>query len=153
MTISQISLLQVLITCSIVFNDKGTVAYVTSHGSWNKDNPDGYLVFALEFANGEPTHPANSTDAIIPILANVNNSGCPDNCFRPVALAFDKKGRLFVSADESGDIYVITRSDGGSVDDMETASGSSTPKSGASKRKAFWLRPSLLTALFVVLSI
>ncbi|KIW06982.1 uncharacterized protein PV09_02641 [Verruconis gallopava] len=113
----------------IKFNSNGSVAYVTSHGSWNRDNPDGYLVFALEFANGEPTHPANSTDAILPIMSNVNNSGCPDNCFRPVSLAFDSKGRLFVSADSSGAIFVITRADGSSVDALGNATSTSKPSS------------------------
>jgi hypothetical protein len=143
-----------LITSSIIFNDVGLVAYVTSHGSWDKQNPDGYLVFALEFANGEPTHPANSTDAIIPILSNSDNSGCPSNCFRPVALAFDSKGRLFVSADESGEIYVITRTNGGSVNDVSTptATGfpSSTPKSAASGlRPPAWWALIAATAIFL----
>lgn len=106
------------------------MAYVTSRGSWNRDQPDGYRVFALAFENGEPSEPANSTDAILPVFSNEDNSGCPDGCFRPVGLAFDSKGRLFVSADASGEIYVITREDGSGLT-AEAEPGSSPSGSGS----------------------
>jgi len=101
------------------------MAYVTSRGSWNRDQPDGYRVFALSFENGEPSEPANSTEAILPVFTNEDNSNCPDGCFRPVGLAWDSKGRLFVSADASGEIYVITREDGsGLTAEAQPGSGS-----------------------------
>ena len=31
------------------------------------------------------------------------------DCFRPAGLAFDAKGRLFMSSDETGELWVITR--------------------------------------------
>jgi hypothetical protein len=117
---------------SIKFTREGDLAYVTSRGSWNKEQPDGYRVFALAFENGEPTEPANSTEAILPIMTNEDNSGCPDGCFRPVGLAFDSRGRLFVTADASGEIYVITREDGSGLTaaaqtDSNSGSGSAQP--------------------------
>jgi hypothetical protein len=108
------------------FNAEGSTAWVTSHGSWNRDSPDGYLLFAIAFSSsgGNPTEPSDSTKAVIPIMSNVDNSKCPDGCFRPVGLAFDSKGRLFMSSDSTGEIYLITKTDGGSLQ-------SATPTSGA----------------------
>ena len=42
-------------------------------------------------------------------------------CFRPVGVAFDAKGRLYMSSDSTGEIYVIEREDGGSVDAVSAA--------------------------------
>ena len=82
----------------------------------NKDDPDGYLLYAVSFANGSPTEPSNSTTAVVPILSNADNRKCPNGCFRPVGLAWDSKGRLFMSSDRTGEIYVIGKDDGGSID-------------------------------------
>ena len=41
------------------------------------------------------------------IFTNADNSKCPGACFRPVGLTFDRQGRLFVSSDASGEIYVL----------------------------------------------
>jgi hypothetical protein len=40
-------------------------------------------------------------------MENSNANACSSNCFRPVGLDFDQKGRLFMSSDTSGEIYVI----------------------------------------------
>lgn len=37
-------------------------------------------------------------------------SACPDNCVRPVGLAFDPLGRLFGSSDTTGEIFMIESS-------------------------------------------
>ena len=34
-------------------------------------------------------------------------TACPDGCFRPVALAFDSKGRLFGTSDSTGEVRTI----------------------------------------------
>jgi len=96
----------------IKFNINGTAAWVTSHGSWDRRIPAGYLLFSVNFVNGQPSEPANSSTAAIPIVTNQNTSDCPNSCFRPVGLAWDSKGRLFMSSDATGEIYVITRTDG-----------------------------------------
>lgn len=33
-----------------------------------------------------------------------DNTKCPSECLRPVGLAFDGKGRLFVSSDSTGEV-------------------------------------------------
>jgi glucose/arabinose dehydrogenase len=115
------------------FNAEGTTAWVTSHGSWNKDSPDGYLLYAVGFSpsKGMPTEPADSTKAVIPIMSNVDNSKCPDGCFRPVGLAFDSKGRLFMSSDSTGEIYLITKTDGSSVQSASPTTGATATSSAA----------------------
>ncbi|KAF2429121.1 soluble quino protein glucose dehydrogenase [Tothia fuscella] len=111
----------------IAFNSKATAAYMTSRGSWNLANPDGYKVFAISFANGQPVHPASSTKAAIPILESGDLSSCKGvlamvglgTCyFRPSGIAFDPKGNLYVASEISGEVYVIQREDGASVDSV-----------------------------------
>ena len=41
------------------------------------------------------------------IFTNADNSKCPGACFRPGGMTFDRQGRLFVSSDASGEIYVL----------------------------------------------
>lgn len=96
----------------ILFNPNGTVAWITFHGSWNRDDPTGYKLSMVEFdaSTGAPTQPSTSTTAAIDIMINANNSACPDGCFRPVGLAWDSQGRLFMSSDATGEIYAIVRS-------------------------------------------
>lgn len=61
----------------------------------------------INFKNEEPVEPATSREAQIPVMENHNTASCPRSCFHPVGLAFDKKGRLYVSSDSSGEIHVI----------------------------------------------
>ena len=96
----------------IKFNPSGTVAWITFHGSWDRTDPSGYKVSAVDFANGSPSEPSNGTTALIDIMTNPDNSKCPDQCFRPAGLAWDSKGRLWMSSDATGEIWVITESGG-----------------------------------------
>jgi hypothetical protein len=109
----------------IKLNANGSTAWITSHGSWDRTDPAGYMVFAIDFdaGRGDPVAQSNSTTAAIPIVANQDNSKCPDNCFRPVGLAFDAKGRLFMTSDATGEIYVISKSDGSAVGNATVSSG------------------------------
>lgn len=50
-------------------------------------------------------------------MANADINDCPSGCFRPVGLAWDAQGRLFMSSDSTGEIYVITRTDGSTTED------------------------------------
>jgi len=104
------------------FNNSGTEGWVTFHGSWDRTNPVGYKVSLIAFENGSPVAPADSNTSTTDIFANVDNSKCPDNCFRPVGLAFDSQGRIFVSSDASGEVYVIVRDQAASG----TATGTTT---------------------------
>ncbi|KAI1520771.1 soluble quino protein glucose dehydrogenase [Pyrenophora tritici-repentis] len=107
----------------IKFNSNGTAAWVTMHGSWNREDPIGYKLSLVQFdGKGSPVAPANSTTAAIDIVSNLNLSACPGSCFRPVGLAWDAQGRLFMSSDSTGEIFVITKEDGSGVADVSEAS-------------------------------
>ncbi|KAF2745528.1 soluble quino protein glucose dehydrogenase [Sporormia fimetaria CBS 119925] len=96
---------------------KATAAFVTFHGSWNRDEPIGYKLSMIRFENGSPTEPSTSTDAAIDIVSNRDLLRCPDECFRPVGLAWGAGERLFMSSDSTGEIFVITRDEGSAGDD------------------------------------
>jgi hypothetical protein len=70
----------------------------------------------VAFSAGVPVAPSNSSASYTFIMRNADNTQCPQNCFRPVGLAFDSKGRLFMSSDKTGEIYMVTSEDGGSID-------------------------------------
>jgi hypothetical protein len=56
------------------------------------------------------------------IFANADNSQCPDNCFRPVGIDLDSQGRLFMSSDSTGELYVLVK-----VTTTTPTVGSATP--------------------------
>jgi glucose/arabinose dehydrogenase len=93
----------------IKFNSNATAAYITFHGSWDRSPPDGYRLSKIIFdpATGQPTEPSTSTTAAINVMSNPNNGNCPSRCFRPVGLAFDSKGRLFMSSDSTNEVWII----------------------------------------------
>jgi glucose/arabinose dehydrogenase len=91
----------------IKFTNDSSVAYVAFHGSWNRNPPDGYRVERVEFKGGKPVVPLDSRSAGVPVMENPSTGRCPSGCFRPVGLDFDAKGRLYVSSDSTGEIYVI----------------------------------------------
>ncbi|KAI4141464.1 MAG: hypothetical protein LQ341_003513 [Variospora aurantia] len=93
----------------IKFNNSATEAWVTFRGSWDRTSPVGYKLSVIPFANGEPVAGPDNKTAAIDILTNADNSRCPTNCFRPVGIAFDQQGRLFMSSDATGDIFVVMR--------------------------------------------
>ncbi|KAK0614683.1 soluble quino protein glucose/sorbosone dehydrogenase [Immersiella caudata] len=91
----------------IKFNANATSAYIAFHGSWNRSPPDGYRVMRVDFKSGQPVAEATSKTAQVPVMENINTASCPRSCFRPVGLDFDKKGRLYVSSDTSGEVHVV----------------------------------------------
>ena len=115
----------------------------------DRTEPSGYKVSLISFANGEPVAPANSNTSYTDIFANADNSACPGNCFRPVGLAFDSQGRMFVSSDASGEIYVVVRDE---TANSTTGSGSSGSSSG-SKPKSGAQRQGVLSATTLALSV
>lgn len=64
---------------------------------------------AFDAARGEPVAAAGSRDALTAVMTNADHSACPDGCFRPVGLAFDGQGRLWMASDSTGEIYVLQR--------------------------------------------
>ncbi|KAI4193806.1 MAG: hypothetical protein LQ350_008132 [Teloschistes chrysophthalmus] len=106
------------------FSADGAEAFISFHGSWDRNGSVGYKVSKVDFAHGSPLKtPAQSKSALTDIMSNVDVSKCGQivpyvwnkDCFRPAGLAFDKKGRLFMSSDETGEIWVITKVAGGKV--------------------------------------
>jgi len=75
---------------------------VSLHGSWNSSVPVGYKVVRL---NVEGRKVSNMEDFITGFIKGSSVSG------RPVDLIVDGDGRLFVSDDKAGLIYVITKTE------------------------------------------
>lgn len=115
--------------------------------------PVGYKLSMVPFANGNPiAHPDNKT-ATVDVLSNADNSVCPENCFRPVGIAFDGQGRLFLSSDASGEIYVVMKAQTSAATDGNTAtptdgnratpSPSATPSASLAIEKSVYLLMSI----------
>jgi hypothetical protein len=64
--------------------------------------------------DGQPTALQNSTNAVTDVITNPNLSNCPNQCFRPVGLAWDSAGRLWFSSDTTGEIFVLERTNSSS---------------------------------------
>ncbi|OIW24899.1 soluble quino protein glucose dehydrogenase [Coniochaeta ligniaria NRRL 30616] len=154
----------------IKFTADGSLAYVSFHGSWNRDEPVGYKLSVVSFANGEPVEAADSTEAAVDILSNADNTKCPGSCFRPAGLAIDAQGRVFMSSDATGEIYVLQRAEmtatgggggggggsstsGGGTLVTSTATTSTTPNAAARQapgKGLGWLVVTLTLSLSVV---
>lgn len=124
----------------LAFNTEASTAFITFRGSWNRENPAGYKLSVIPFntQTGLPSAPPNSTEGYTDIMSNEDESGCPDDCFRPVGLEWNADGtQLFMTADASGEIYLVYREDGSPVNDFtvaatETGNGNGTSGSGGS---------------------
>lgn len=115
----------------IKFNTSGREAWITFHGSWDRTQPVGYKVSVVSFnQNGDPVAPPDSMTAAVDIISNMDNSLCPNKCFRPVGLVFDTQGRILMSSDATGEIYMITKTNNAAAN--TTASATSAVSSTAS---------------------
>lgn len=85
-------------------------AFSSFHGSWNRSPPTGYKVVRIPWANNGPRAPSNSRNGYETIVGAPDMSKCPSGCIRPVGLAFDLLGRLFVASDETGEVFVVQNS-------------------------------------------
>ena len=120
----------------IIFSpaDDGNRAFISFHGSWNREHPAGYKLSYVDFVNGQPVEQRDSVTAARDVLTAPDVAACEEfgACFRPVGLAFDEGGeRLFVSSDATGEIWVVMRDGeeggGGGDGDGEGGDGSPTP--------------------------
>jgi len=146
----------------IKFNNSGTEAWVTFHGSWDRQVPVGYKLSVIQFKNGDPTEPNTSVTAATDIISNQNLTACPNGCFRPVSMAFDTRGRIFMSSDASGEIYMITRttasngistSTGSGTSSTSGSSSSSSPSATKSASAGATIHSSLLTGLGAIFTL
>ncbi|PNP47326.1 hypothetical protein TGAMA5MH_01142 [Trichoderma gamsii] len=116
----------------IKFNSNASEAFITFHGSWNRNDPTGYRIVSIAFdSNGQPTALQNSTDAVTDIITNANLTNCPDKCFRPVGLAWDSAGRLWFSSDATGEVFVLERTNSSSNGTSSGGSGGSSGGGGS----------------------
>ncbi|KAK7942884.1 uncharacterized protein PG986_011997 [Apiospora aurea] len=114
----------------IKFAPDGNTAFISFHGSWNRDNAAGYKLSAVAFSNGQPIEPPDSPKAVTSILSNADNGACPDGCFRPVGLALDGQGRVYMSSDSTGEIWVLKQGRGGGDGSEPSATGNAAPGRG-----------------------
>ena len=79
-------------------------AFVSQHGSWNRDVPVGYAVVRLPFdaAGGSPS------GEVVSLLAHGGQGAKWPSGFRPVDVQFDRQGRLLVSSAMSDEIVRIS---------------------------------------------
>lgn len=104
----------VLLKHGSLFTEAGRLSYPfiftgLSNPVRDRTSPAGYKLSVVPFENGNPVANSENNTAAIDVLNNADNSACPENCFRPVGIAFDKQGRLFFSSDATGEIYVVIR--------------------------------------------
>ncbi|KAH8808606.1 hypothetical protein F5884DRAFT_377928 [Xylogone sp. PMI_703] len=116
------------------FLSNGTEAFVTFHGSWDRNSPIGYQVSSVAFSNGSPVAAASSTNVSTPVFSNADNTKCPGQCFRPVGLAFDAQDRLFVSSDTTGEVYMLVHTGNSTRSTVTTTSGKDNAASSFSAR-------------------
>jgi glucose/arabinose dehydrogenase len=77
-------------------------ALVCWHGSWNRKNPEGYKVQRIRFENGKPIGTEDFFSGFLSADGKTRFG-------RPAGLALSKEGNLFISDDESGVIYSVTK--------------------------------------------
>lgn len=73
---------------------------VAFHGSWNRTVPTGYKVVRLDTTS-------ESSETVNFITGWLDEDG--DIWGRPVGVRFNEQGKLFISDDEAGAIYLVTR--------------------------------------------
>lgn len=102
------------VTAVTVKPEYNSHAFVSFHGSWNRDPPTGYGIVRIPWSGNEPTAQPNAKDGYSFVLQG-DLTRCPDGCFRPVGLAFDSTGRLFGSSDSTGEIFIIQAGSSGAT--------------------------------------
>ncbi|KAF8147473.1 hypothetical protein B0H34DRAFT_739271 [Crassisporium funariophilum] len=82
-------------------------AFISFHGSFDRSPPTGYgVVRPVPIETHDPLGDALGYSFMIQAA---NLTTCPGSCIRPVGLAFGNDGRLYVSSDSSGELFVIER--------------------------------------------
>ncbi|KAG8737248.1 hypothetical protein FRC10_008398 [Ceratobasidium sp. 414] len=121
-------------------------AFVSFHGSWDRDPPTGksllffillfsppvagYKVVRIPWSGSAPSAPANSRTGYETVVGAPDVTKCPDGCVRPVGLAFDRLGRLFVSSDTTGEVFMVENA---SAPDSTQGSSSAVTRLGMNR--------------------
>lgn len=99
-----------------VFNKNFTSMYITIHGSWNRNPSTGYKVIDVPFAKGAggfgPKAPTSDPAGWTDVFWNDHVEQCSTTqCFRPVSIATDKYGRMYVTSDSGaeGEMVILGR--------------------------------------------
>ncbi|KAK7032776.1 soluble quino protein glucose dehydrogenase [Favolaschia claudopus] len=97
----------------IKFSPIDTNAYVSFHGSWNRQPPTGYKVVVVpgSVSKGawQPTADITTQTGYTDLLWNTDAAACTNGCFRPVGLAWSAAKRLYVSSDATGEVFVLQK--------------------------------------------
>ncbi|KAF8148681.1 hypothetical protein B0H34DRAFT_736563 [Crassisporium funariophilum] len=83
-------------------------AFISFHGSFDRSPPTGYGVVRVPYPI-ETHDPLGDALGYSFMIQAANLTTCPGSCIRPVGLAFGNDGRLYVSSDSSGELFVIER--------------------------------------------
>ena len=77
-------------------------AFVSEHGSWDRNPLNGYKVVYVPFMDGRPSGPTQ--DVVTGFLASENQTHG-----RPVGLAVDSHGALLIADDAANTVWCVTR--------------------------------------------
>ncbi|KAK2744232.1 hypothetical protein FQN55_006917 [Onygenales sp. PD_40] len=99
----------------IKFDNSSTKLYATFHGSWNREPPTGFKVVEIPFEQGAdgnfvPSTPITTINGFTEILSNANEESCGfTTCFRPVGIAMDSQGRMYITSDApaEGEVFLL----------------------------------------------
>lgn len=101
-------------------------AFVSFHGSWDRTRPTGYGVIRyvqvknlpemrvdnqyyvffirIPWSGNSPAASNTSGNGYSFVVQAADLSKCLEECIRPVGIAFDSKGQMFVSSDATGEV-------------------------------------------------
>lgn len=84
--------------------------FVSFHGSYDRTNGQkGYKLSVIPMSGAQPTAKLSQV-GYVDIFGQKDLSSCPGKCIRPVDVKIDGFGRIFVSSDNTGEIFMITSS-------------------------------------------
>jgi len=84
--------------------------WVSFHGSWNRTIPTGYKLSKIPFnkASGQPVAKATDKQNYEDVFWNRDTMKCKrGECFRPVGVAIDGKGRVWIGSDTTKEVMVL----------------------------------------------
>jgi len=82
-------------------------AFISFHGSWDRDTPTGYGIVHVPWNGNGPKASLTDNNGYSFIIQAPDLTKCTSGCIRPVGLQFDNLGRLFASSDATGEIFVV----------------------------------------------